>query len=140
MSRRLAREEAFKLLYQYDIQKSSIDMIFEIYYEYEKSDLNENEKSYIEDVVKGAIKYEDEINKLIKENAINWDINRISKVNIAILKIALYEILYREDIPANVSINEAVELAKFYDNKKAGAFINGILGSVKKQLSDRGYE
>lgn len=132
MSRRLAREEAFKLLYQYDIQESNIEDIFNIYYEYEKNDLNSNEKVYIEDIVNGVIKNDERINELIKENSINWDMNRISKINIAILKVAIYEMFYREDIPNTVSINEAVELAKVYDNIKAGSFINGILGSIQK--------
>ena len=64
-------------------------------------------------------------------------INRISKVNLAILRLAIYEILKRDDIPISVSINEAVEIAKTYDGEKAGAFVNGILGNIVKQLQQR---
>lgn len=135
MSRRAAREEAFKLLYQMDIHKEDKDEVLETFFK--ENNFEDGDKAYIQDVVTGTMKHIDEINSLIEKNTIGWKINRISKVNMAILRLAVFEMLKREDIPMSVSINEAVELAKIYDNVESGAFINGVLGSISKQLQVR---
>jgi N utilization substance protein B len=135
MSRRAAREEAFKLLYQMDIHKEDKDEVLETFFK--ENNFEDGDKAYIQDVVTGTVKHIDEINSLIEKNTIGWKINRISKVNMAILRLAVFEMLKREDIPMSVSINEAVELAKTYDNVESGAFINGVLGSISKQLQVR---
>ncbi|MDK2810348.1 MAG: transcription antitermination protein NusB [Petroclostridium sp.] len=135
MSRRAAREEAFKLLYQMDIHKEDKDEVLETFFK--ENNFEDGDKAYIQDVVTGTMKHIDEINSLIEKNTIGWKINRISKVNMAILRLAVFEMLKREDIPMSVSINEAVELAKTYDNVESGAFINGVLGSISKQLQVR---
>ena len=135
MSRRTARKEAFRLLYQIDIHKGVKDEVMNVFYE--TKSINDKDKQYIEDVVSGTISEMGYINSLIEKNAIGWKISRISKVNLAILRLAIYEILKRDDIPINVSINEAVEMAKTYDGEKAGAFVNGILGNIVKQLQQR---
>jgi|LSQX01.3.fsa_nt_gb N utilization substance protein B len=132
MSRRLAREEAFKLLYQIDIHKGVKDEVMDVFYDIKE--INDKDKQYIEDIVLGTLNDMEHINKLIEENAIGWKINRISKVNLAILRLAIYEMLRRDDIPLNVSINEAIEIAKTYESEKSGSFINGILGNILKQL------
>ncbi|MBZ4644741.1 MAG: utilization substance protein [Clostridia bacterium] len=135
MSRRAAREEAFKLLYQMDIHKEDKDEVLETFFK--ENNFEDGDKAYIQDVVTGTMKHIDEINSLIEKNTIGWKINRISKVNMAILRLAVFEMLKRGDIPMSVSINEAVELAKTYDNVESGAFINGVLGSISKQLQVR---
>ena len=135
MSRKIAREEAFKLLYQIDIHKGEENRIVEDFFSENK--MGENDKAYISDVVYGTLENIEDINQLIENNLIGWTAKRISKVNMAILRLAVYEMLKREDIPISVSINEAIELAKTYDNESIGPFINGVLGSIQKQLSNK---
>ena len=133
MSRRTAREEAFKLLYQIDVQKESDQNILDVFYEEYEQD--EKDRTYISDVVAGVTKSLSEIDEIIQKSSTSWKTNRISKVNMAILRLAVYEMLKREDIPTTVSINEAVELTKTYDSIESGAFVNGVLDSVQKILN-----
>ena len=84
---------------------------------------------HIEDIIEGCSRNMEKIDNIIRRNSKGWKFERISKVDLSILRLALYEILYRDDIPESVSINEAVELAKKYGGEKTGSFINGILGS-----------
>lgn len=132
MNRSQVRELAFKLLYQIEIQKEvnkeDIDLFFE------NNQINSEEaKEYIEDVVNGVSKevktIMEEIEKNLKKD---WEIDRISKINLALLKLAIYEIKYKE-IPFKVVINEVVELAKKYGEETSSMFINGILASVVKE-------
>ena len=117
MKRTMMRELAFQLLYQLEIQK----------------ELNEEAKNYIKEMVNGIQKNEKNITKVIQKNLKqDWKIERISKVDIAILKLAIYEILYKE-LAYKIAINEAVELAKKYGEDQSPAFINGILASVLKE-------
>lgn len=132
MSRREAREASFKIIYQVDIHKGSLDEILEDFIA--ENEISEKDKTYIDDVVSGIAQYKEEINHEIEQNTKNWKVGRISKISRAILQLALYEILKREDIPITVSINEAVEIAKTYDCEQAGRFVNGILGAVQKKI------
>ena len=76
-----------------------------------------------------------ELDRLIADNAVGWDLHRIAPLERAILRVALYEMLYREDIPDEVAIDEAVETAKLYSGMDAPGFVNGILGGVMKRLA-----
>ena len=90
-------------------------------------------KEYLKDILFGVIENEERINNLIKENLKeNWDISRISKINLSLLKIAIYEMIYSK-IPYKVVINEVVELAKKYSDEQAQSFINGVLASIVKE-------
>lgn len=135
MSRKIAREVAMKLLYERQFlgkeQKESIDILEQEF------ELIDSDKKYLYDVLAGTENYEKEIDEIISKYAKGWTINRIAKVDLSILRLSLYEIMYRDDIPPGVSINEAVELAKKYGNEKSGSFINGILGSF---IRDRGKD
>lgn len=135
MSRRTARELAFKLIFQLEIQKDDIDEQIEVFLDENQQDItdfNHKDRDYLQDVVKGTIKSIGEIDKDIEKYLKGWKINRISKVDLSILRLAIYEILNRDDIPSNVSINEAVEIAKKYSGEESGAFVNGILGKFIK--------
>ena len=77
----------------------------------------------------------DELNEIISKFSIDWDISRISKLTRTILQLAIFEILYVEDIPTGVAIAEAVRIVKLYDTEEAGAFVNGILGSFSRSLT-----
>ncbi len=132
MNRTKTRELAFKLLYGREIQKEIEDENLEIFYESNEIE-DKDQKEYLEDILFGVSKNEEELNDLIKKHLKqNWTIDRVSKVNISLLKLALYEMMYC-DLPYKVAINEAVELAKKYSDEQAGSFINGILASIVKE-------
>ena len=130
MNRTAIREKAFKLIYSLEIQKyESLQEQINLYFESENIE-NAEAKEYIEDAVLGIEKNKAEIIELIQKNLkSDWKIERISKIDLAILKLAIYEIKYK-DIPFKVVINEAVELAKKYGEDTSKNFVNGILASV----------
>jgi N utilization substance protein B len=130
MGRRASREIAMKLLYQLEIQKDSRDE--QVEFTLEKYNLDVKNRNYINDIVKGVFDNIEYIDKNIEKHAKGWKLSRLSKVDLSILRLSTYEICFRKDIPFNVSINEAVELAKSYSNEESGAFINGILGKIAK--------
>jgi len=131
MGRKAAREIAIKLLYQLEIQKDNREEQIQIVLN--ENELTQNDKKYITDVIDGVYKNIEIIDEYIKKYAKGWEFNRISKVDLSILRLSIFEILFREDIPYNVSVNEAVEIAKKYSSDDAGAFINGILSNFTKQ-------
>ena len=132
MNRSQIRELAFKLLYQIEIQKEINDEDMQLFFE-NNNIISEEAKKYIKDIVNGTSKNSEEILELIRNNLKkDWNLERISKVNLALLKLATYEIQYKE-IPFKVAINEAVELAKTYGEESSPVFINGILASIVKE-------
>ena len=87
------------------------------------------ERGYIDKVVSGVSNRVDELNEIISKFSIGWDVSRISRLTRAVLQLAIFEILYMEDVPEGVAISEAVRIAKLYDGDDTGAFVNGILGT-----------
>lgn len=153
MNRRKSRELTMRLLFQMTINKEDFKEVIENLKEnleidndelgtisdfksnkgdLENIDLTDIDMSYVTRVLKGIQEKKDELDEKINKCLINWKINRISKVDLAIIRICTYEFLYEDDIPENVSINEAIELAKKYSGDKSAAFINGILGKMIK--------
>jgi N utilization substance protein B len=128
MGRRASREAAMKLLYQMEIQKDNKED--QINTTIDEGDFKDKDKVYLIDVVEGVNKNIKDIDDIIKIHAKGWKINRISKVDLSILRLSVFELLYRDDIPNSVSINEAVELAKKFSSDDASSFINGILSKV----------
>ena len=90
---------------------------------------------YLDAVVSGVANREEELNGYIQKFSIGWDISRISKLTRCIMQLAIFEILYVEDVPVGVAVSEAVRIAKMYDGNDTGAFVNGILGSFARSLS-----
>lgn len=141
MSRTLAREDAFKLIFEMEITKtdapSAINYLFETVTEknemWAQNFVSAPNRKYIEELVKGVEEKQDFLIDIINPTLKDWTLSRISKVNLAILKLAVYEMYYMDDIPCKVSANEAVQLAKKYSGKDAAAFINGVLGTVIKR-------
>ena len=132
MNRSAAREETFKLLYSLEIQKENLKEQTEIYLENEEIS-DEKTKEYINSIVEGIENNITEIEKKISENLKkDWKIERISKIDLVLLKLAIYEIIYTET-PYKVVINEVVELAKKYGDDTSPNFINGILASIVKE-------
>ena len=129
MSRKKARETAFKLIYQTDMNDDVAEEQLSIFYT--ENNIDEKSKSYINNVVLGVAKSKGDIdNDLKKYLATAWTIDRIAKVDLAILRLAYFEIKNIDDVPKGVAINEAVELAKIYGDDQAGKFINGILANI----------
>jgi transcription antitermination factor NusB len=135
-SRTLAREAALKGLYQLDLRSSVPDP--------ELDELLEREcepkeaRDYARILVKGTRKNVATIDQEIAQVAENWDLGRMAAIDRNVLRMAIYEMIYRDDIPAPVAINEAVTIAKKYSTKDSGAFVNGILDQVKNRLAARG--
>ena len=90
---------------------------------------------YLDSVVSGVANREEELNAQISRFSIGWDISRISKLARCILQLAIFEILYVEDVPTGVAVSEAVRIAKKYDGDDTGSFVNGILGSFARSLN-----
>ena len=134
MNRSSIRENAFKLIYSLEIQNAdNLEEQIELFFE--SNNIKEEEaKKYITDVVLGIDKNKEQILNDIEQNLKEeWKLSRISKMDLAILKLAIYEIKYNE-IPYKVAINEAVELAKKYGEDKSKNFVNGILASIVKEM------
>ena len=133
MNRTAIREQTFKLIYSLEIQKQdNLEEAIELYMESNKI-TDKNAETYIKDAIFGIQKNKDEIiNQIEKNLKSDWKIERISKVDLAILKLAIYELKYT-DIPFKVVINEAVELAKRYGEDSSKNFVNGILASIVKE-------
>ena len=130
MNRTTMRESAFKLIYSLEIQKQdTLKEQIDLYFESENIE-NKDAREYIEDAVSGIEEHKKEILGFIEKNLkSDWKIDRISKIDLSILKLAIYEIQYK-DIPFKVVINEAVELAKKYGEDSSKNFVNGILASI----------
>lgn len=130
MTRKQAREEAFILVFEKEFSDSTIEEILDL--ATEVRDLVPDE--YINEVFKGVFENLEIIDSNISDNLVGWKKERISKTALAILRLAIFEIRYMDDIPASVSINEAVELAKKYATKEDAAFVNGILSTIAKTV------
>lgn len=149
MSRRTVRKGVFKALYtrsfleEPDFNKTVEEAFCEdaiLWFDQDDSDIslftdiNENDRVFFTDLIKGVTENIDRINEIIEENLKSWKMNRIAKTDLAILQLAVYEIFYRDDVPDSVAINEAVELGKEYGTDDSGSFINGVLGKVVREF------
>lgn len=147
MTRGNARELAVHLIYGRVFTGDAPEEVVSIrlnqeYYEQlkEENDVymerpNRSQLRYIDLVVSGTASREEELNAVIRKFSIGWDISRISKLARCIMQLAIFEMLYVEDVPTGVAVSEAVRLAKKYDGDDTGAFVNGILGSFARSLN-----
>ena len=134
MKRSEIRELAFKLIYSLEIQKvENLDEQIDLYIE--NNNIEESQAiEYIKDCIHGINENADEINEIAKNSLTSdWKIDRISKVNLSLLKLTIYEIKYK-NIPYKVEINEVVELAKTYGEDMSSKFINGALAKIVKEM------
>ena len=131
MNRTLAREIAMKLLYADSV--GGEDTIPEALEQSDATTLLDAEgQAFAESLYQGAAKQLVDVDEQIAAHATGWAFERIAKVDLAILRLAAFEILYRDDIPEGASINEAVELGKKFGGEKSAKFINGVLGAIAK--------
>ncbi|MGI6098026.1 MAG: transcription antitermination factor NusB [Dethiobacteria bacterium] len=133
MSRRLARENAFKTLFQIDVGK--IDPKKALERALQESGLNKKNSAFIRELVEGVLNKQEDIDQVIKKYLVNWNLKRLANVDRSILRLAVFEILYRPDIPTVTAIDEAVELARIYQGKKSASFINGLLDRVMRDFA-----
>ncbi len=133
MSRVAAREVLMKLLYERDIAGEYHSESFKNLSE--EFQLDENDEEYVKEILFSMDAEQGKIDDYIRKYANGWSLERMARVDLAIIRLALYELLFMDDIPISVSINEAVELAKKYGNEKSSSFINGILGNFIRSES-----
>ncbi len=134
MNRKKSREYLLQLVYQMGIIGDNAQDVFDMFMEDEEISKNNLDLEYIKTSLVGIAENKEVIEEKISAQLVNWKINRIAKVNLAILKVAVYEMMHKEDIPAKVSINEAIELCKKFSEEKSISFINGVLDKIYKNL------
>ncbi len=137
MNRRKSRETAMRLIYEMSINKENYEEIIKNFSDNDDSEEGDMDREaldmeYVKRILKGVQENMVKIDSTIEPYLKNWKLSRLSKIDLAILRICTYEILFEEDIPAIVSVNEGVELAKKYSQDTTGAFINGVLGNLVK--------
>ena len=132
MQRSAVRELAFKLIYGIEVQKDLDEDYLNLFFE--NNDITDKEvQNYLRKIKEGIEEHKSDIDELIISNIkTNWSLDRISKINLSLIKIAIFEMLYL-DLPYKVAINEVIELSKRYSDEGAPMFINGILASIVKE-------
>lgn len=124
MNRHAAREKALQILFQLDMNDKHPEQAMKDHLESLEVD------AYLKSLVEGVADHKRTIDQTIAEHLENWTIDRIASVERTVLRIAVYELSWRKDIPDNVAINEAVELARKYGDDKSGKFVNGVLSNI----------
>ena len=138
MGRRETRDVTVKFLYSDNFtgdEDTELGNRLDVFLKnYDGCPADKIDRDYIYEITSGSAAHKSEIDGLIKKHTANWTPERMARLDLAILRVAIYELLYRDDIPSNVTINEAVELAKTYSHEDAGTFVNGILGSIYRAI------
>jgi N utilization substance protein B len=133
VQRRDGRVAALQFLYAWSINEPK-NLTDDLYVFFENCEEPREHYSFGEELIHGVIEHREGIDSQIKALAHNWEFDRIAKIDLAILRLAMFEMIYRKDIPPVVSINEAIDLSKQFSNADAKRFINGILDRLKGQL------
>jgi transcription antitermination protein NusB len=129
--RKNARELILKLLFQVDVGRLPLEEVLETSFEEVRP--SPDDRTYAEEIVRGVVREAGELDRTIGELAEGWRLDRLARVDKNVLRMALYELMHRTDIPVNVVINDAVEVAKKYSTEDSGRFVNGILGSFLRR-------
>lgn len=130
-----SREYALQMLYQVDVGRAESGQTLQDFWAYHNAP--EEVKTFAEQLVQGTLSHRPEIDQLITSHASNWDLNRMAVVDRNILRMGTYELLYVEEVPPKVCLNEAVELAKRFGDEESSKFVNGILDTIHKQHARR---
>lgn len=136
--RRKAREWVLQILYTLEVTKEDPEQAFEILSD--NFQVEEAVRDFAKDLLQGICRKKEEMDRLIREASTNWRLERMPMVDRSILRLAVYEILYRSDIPPKVSIDEAVEMGKRFGSEQSGGFINGVLDRIYKGLRGEAVE
>ena len=130
MGRSELREHIFKMIFGLEFSEDEqIEEQLELYLD-QLVDVREKDHDYMLTKAKGIVEKIEEIDQIINEHATGWKTSRMNKVDLSILRLAIYEMKWDEDVPVKVAINEAVELAKRFSGEEGPAFINGVLGKI----------
>ena len=132
--RRQAREWAVQFLFQTEFNPSDLDNALADFWGDDERNPSVRDQTYVNEVVRGVIEKQREIDRTISKYTDNWDVERLGVLDRIVLRVATFEMLFRGDIPPVVSINEAVEIAKAYSGKDSGRFVNGVLDRIQKEL------
>lgn len=128
MKRRTAREKALQSLFQIDVSDIEPNEAMQHALDGQESD------AFFEQLVYGVLENKEKIDEMIKRHLVNWKLDRLANVDRAILRLSAYEMIFLDDIPVNVSMNEAIELAKQFGDGKSAKFVNGVLSNIKSDL------
>nr|PZN03125.1 MAG: transcription antitermination factor NusB [Bacillota bacterium] len=131
MSRKLARELAFKILFAIDAGGNTVDEAVKIAVD---KPLNEDVEEFMLREVRGVLERKKQIDDIIDDYTVDWSLERLNVADRNVMRIAIYEMFFCDDIPISVSINEAVEIAKKYGDEKSPKFVNGVLGAVNRDM------
>ena len=131
MNRKLSREKTMELLFGMTLSKDTACETIENFVENYEGNIKEIDLTYVKRALIGVENNKEAIDEAISANLQNWKIDRISKVNLTILRLAAYEILFDENVPRNVAINEALEITRRYSDEKSVSFINGVVDKIK---------
>jgi transcription antitermination protein NusB len=134
ITRRAVRELVVQFLYQFDMNGATLDDALTMFWE-TQSEVGEMGHKFAEELVRGVLDKRAAVDEKIAKYTENWDLPRMAAVDRNILRLAFYEMLFRDDIPPIVSINEAVDIAKKFSTRESGAFVNGILDRLKADLT-----
>jgi len=139
-SRHLSRSIAMQTLFEWDFKKSDSKELDEILQRNIKEFAPKNPESheFIEETVKGVYEHLLEIDNLIQKHAPEWPIDQINTIDKNVLRLGVYELVFSENIPSKVAINEAIELAKTFGSESSGKFVNGVLGAIYKEREEKG--
>ena len=132
MSRKIAREELFKILFEAELNEASITEVLERVLSKGEVELSKNSKEFIEKYARGIAEKEEEIKEALNSEMTNWSLERIGNVERALLKFGTYELMF-EEMGHEIVVNEIVELAKKYGDEKSHEFINGVLAKIIKK-------
>lgn len=132
MTRREIRDNAFKLVFEQLLRDDDIQELYDIAEEIDEININDEVKK----IVEGTLEHADEIDSIISRYSKSRSISRISKLNLAILRIALYEAIYDDNTPVNAAISEAINLSMIYTYKEDTSFINGVLGAFSRERKE----
>ncbi|MBI4746162.1 MAG: transcription antitermination factor NusB [Deltaproteobacteria bacterium] len=133
-SRRKGRELALQMLFQLDLVKTGVDEAIRAFWKTREELPSEDTRDFCEELVRGAFEHNEEIDRFVEETSSNWRLSRMPVVDRNVLRIAVYEMLYRKDIPTTVTINEAIDVGKKFGSEDSGAFINGILDKIAEKI------
>lgn len=129
MRRSKVREHIFKMLFSIGFDAADADEQIELYLE-QVEEASEEERGYMRKKVKDIAAHEEEIDAMINEHTTGWKTGRMNKVDLSVLRLAVYEMKWDDEVPVKVAINEAVELAKNFSGDVGPAFVNGVLGKL----------
>ena len=133
--RREGRENAVQALYAIELGPSQPREALHLFWESDR--YKPAAKAFAQELLSGLLDKSEELDKAISAKSPNWSLSRMAKIDLAIIRLAAFELIYREDIPKNVTINEAIEIAKKFGSEESPAFVNGILDEIARTLPEK---